>query len=294
MNLKIGVLCSGNLGLDSLHALSKYFKPQFVFTDKNSEEIIELSEKHSIPVFVGNPRKNESTRFLEPFHTDVIFSINYLFIVGNNILRHPELYAINLHGSLLPKYRGRSPHVWAIINGEKETGVTAHIMEEGCDTGDIVLQKHLKITTNDTGASILTKYKEIYPKIIIELIEQVNRGSLKRQKQDDRLATYFGKRSPEDGEINWNWQKERIRNWIRAQAYPYPGAFSYINQHKIIIDEVRFSDYGFNEDMANGLILKTEPYISLKTPNGVIELTKIRNDQIPSVRINDKLNSQCI
>jgi methionyl-tRNA formyltransferase len=293
MKLAIGLLCSGVLGLSTVRILSQNFTPQFIFTDKNSVEIIDFATTNKIPVFIGNPRKNDAAGFLLKFKTDVIFSVNYLFIVQLNILKHPRLYAINLHGSLLPKYRGRTPHVWAIINGEKETGITAHMMEEGCDTGDIVLQQKLNILEDFTGADILNEFKRIYPEMILELIRQIEDKELKCVKQDNRIATYFGKRSPDDGQINWNWQKERIYNWVRAQAQPYPGAFTKMKDQKIIIDKITYSNYGFNNEMPNGLILKDKPVILVKTPNGVVEITKIRNSQMISVNNNEKFESPC-
>ncbi len=290
MKLEIGFLCSGELGLSTLKHCAPEFMPQFIFTDKNSDEIIEFATKNEIPIFIGSPRKNDPSCFLQQFKTDVIFSINYLFIVEENILNHPDLYAINLHGSLLPKYRGRTPHVWAIINGEKETGITAHIMEMGCDTGDIVLQDIIQIGVNNTGADILNEFKTIYPKMIFKLISQIKNNQLKRIKQNNCKATYFGKRTPRDGQINWNWHKERIYNWIRAQAYPYPGAYTVLRNQTITIDQVNFSELGYENDMPNGLILKTDPTILVKTPNGVIELTKVRNNSTIAVITNEKFD----
>ncbi|HBL78247.1 MAG: hypothetical protein A2W90_16670 [Bacteroidetes bacterium GWF2_42_66] len=292
--LRVGFLCSGALGLQTLKALNRSLLPQFIFTDKNSVDIIEFAGKHSIPIFVGNPRKNVPSSFLKIFDTDIIFSINYLFIVEENIMNHPRLYAINFHGSLLPKYRGRTPHVWAIINGEKETGITAHIMEKGCDTGDILSQKKIEIQENDTGANILERYKAIYPQMVEELIEKIEGNSIKRVKQDNTKATYFGKRTPGDGQINWNWQKERIRNWVRAQADPYPGAFTKINNSKLTINQIRFTEHGYDESMPNGLILATNPKIMVKTPNGVVELTKTRENISTTLKPNDKFDSPCI
>jgi methionyl-tRNA formyltransferase len=293
MKLAIGLLCSGELGLNTVRILSQNFTPQFIFTDKNSDGIIDFATINKIPVFIGNPRKNEPAGFLQKFKTDVIFSVNYLFIVQHNILKHPRLYAINFHGSLLPKYRGRTPHVWAIINGEKETGITAHMMEEGCDTGDIVLQEKLNILEDFTGADILNEFKRIYPEMILELIRQIENNELKPVEQDNSRATYFGKRTPEDGQINWNWQKERIYNWVRAQAHPYPGAFTLLNNQKIIIDKISYSDYGFDNEMPNGLIVKNEPTILVKTPNGAVELTQVRNSETYLIKTNEKFESPC-
>ena len=89
------------------------------------------------------------------------------------------------------------------------------------------------------------------------------------------MATFFGKRTSEDGEINWDWSKERIRNWVRAQSQPYPGAFTFFNDEKLIIDEVKYHNVGFNQIDCNGSILKTKPIV-VKTANGGLELSKIR------------------
>lgn len=294
MQLKVGILCSGSLGLSTLKQIFSKIELQFIFTDINSEAIIEFAKSYKIPIFIGNPRKNCPYSFLENYKTDVIFSINYIFIVDSKIFNHPRLYAINLHGSLLPKYRGRTPHVWAIINGETETGVTAHIMEEGCDTGDIVTQKKIIIERHDTGATVLKKYQTVYPTIIFEIISKIQNGNIVSLKQNNILATYFGKRTPDDGQINWNWQKERIYNWVRAQSYPYPGAFTFINNHKLIIDWIEYTDYGFNNEMKNGLIIQVDPYFLVKTPNGVLKITKIRSMQSIEIVNNMILESPCI
>jgi methionyl-tRNA formyltransferase len=97
--------------------------------------------------------------------TDLILSINYLFLLDEEMISKLPL-AINIHGSLLPKYRGRTPHVWSIINGETKTGVTAHIIDADCDTGDIVKQIVVPIEKDDTGATILEKYEKIYPELL--------------------------------------------------------------------------------------------------------------------------------
>jgi len=117
----------------------------------------------------------------------------------------------------------------------------------------------------------------VYPEIICSLLQRVESGELARAKQDENQATYFGKRTPDDGKIDWNWQRERIHNWVRAQADPYPGAFTYLSGMKVIIDQIGFSSKGFSWDMPNGLVVGTEPEPLVKTPNGIVALRKIRN-----------------
>ena len=198
-----------------------------------------------------------------------------MFLIEEDIINFPSSYCINIHGSLLPKYRGRTPHVWSIINNETYTGVTAHIINENCDTGPIVKQEKIKITEFDTGATLLGKFSPVYMRMISELLYEAEEGLIVAKEQDETKATYFNKRTPDDGKINWSWHKERIRNWIRAQAYPYPGAFSVVNNQRVIIDEIMYTEMGFNQDIPNGKVINTNPVL-VKTANGVVELTKIR------------------
>jgi methionyl-tRNA formyltransferase len=273
--MSIGLLVSGVLGLEALKLVTNHSKPVFVFTNKTSTAIIEYCLVTNIPVFIGNPRNSSASEFLVDKHVELILSINYLFLIEKDVVNFPSKYCINIHGSLLPKYRGRTPHVWSIINNEKYTGVTAHLIDENCDTGAIVKQERIEISFNDTGASLLEKYSQVYLKMLTYLLNEVESDNLTAESQDESKATYFHKRTPDDGEINWGWQKERIRNWVRAQANPYPGAFTVLNDQRVIIDEIVYSDMGFKQDFPNGMVLGTSPVL-VKTQNGVVELSKIR------------------
>jgi len=276
MNLALFV--SGDLGFKVLdHLKESKHSIKCVYTDSNSNEIIDAANYNHLPIFTGNPRNENALRFIETYAIDIILSVNYLFLIEYSIFSKAKL-AVNIHGSLLPKYRGRTPHVWAIINNESKTGITAHLIDDGCDTGDIVKQREVIIENNDTGADILEKFNKLYVPLVDEILTDFERGRINPLPQNNKKATFFGKRTPDDGRINWAWQKERIRNWVRAQAYPYPGAFTYPEglDEKVIIDEVIFSERGFNETDLNGMIVSLNP-VCVKTPNGVLELRNIRN-----------------
>lgn len=278
--MKLGILCSGHLGFEVLQHLTVRHVVDFVFTDKQSASIIQYCEKNAIALFKGNPRKNESNIFIKDRNIDVLISINYLFLIEKELIELPARLSFNVHGSMLPKYRGRTPHVWSIINGETETGITAHLIDEGCDTGGIIEQLAVPIEPSDSGASILRKFNKLYVPLIDNVLEKIATNTVTVREQDHQKATFFGKRTPADGIIDWNWQKERIRNWVRAQMAPYPGAFSFYDNKKITIDEVSFCDNGFDYDMPNGLILEVDPHVLVKTTNGVIRLSKIREKNI--------------
>ena len=289
MNLALFV--SGGLGFKVLdHLMESKHSIKCVYTDSNSNEIIDTANDNHLPIFIGNPRNERALRFIDAHTIDIILSINYLFLIERSLFSKAEL-AVNIHGSLLPKYRGRTPHVWAIINNESKTGVTAHLIDDGCDTGDIIKQKEVVINNNDRGADILEKFNKLYIPLVDEILIDFERGSITPIPQNNKNATFFGKRTPDDGRINWGWQKERIRNWVRAQAYPYPGAFTYYEglDEKVIIDEVVFSDMGFNETDRNGLIVSLNP-ICVKTPNGVLEIRNIRNlERLSFLEVGQKL-----
>lgn len=271
--MEIGLLISGNLGLKVFSNILESYSVNFVLTDKSSSQIIDLCSKHNIKCFAGNPRKGKALSAFPDLACDVLLSVNYLFVIDKDIIILPKKIAVNFHGSLLPKYRGRTPHVWAIINNEKETGVTAHIIDENCDTGPIIEQRKFAIGETETGANILEKFNAIYPGFVADVLKNIKSGNFSMTEQNNSFATYFGKRTSDDGLIDWNWQKERINNWVRSQANPYPGAFTFYDSKKIIIHRLEFSEFGFNFEMPNGLIVAIEnekPII--KTPNGCVKL----------------------
>jgi methionyl-tRNA formyltransferase len=286
--MKLGLLISGGLGFEIFRKIKDLHEVVFVFTDKHSNDIIEFAKQNSIPRFIGNPRNNSTTEFIKDKFIEVLVSVNYLYLIDNHLIELPSKLAFNIHGSLLPKYRGRTPHVWAIINNESITGITAHVIDSGCDTGPILNQIKVDIEPNDTGNTILEKFKSLYFPLLYGVLNQIDAGTYSLTFQDESFATYFGKRTPEDGRIKWDWQKERIRNWVRAQAYPYPGAFSCYKNKKIIIDELVFVERGFNYEIPNGSIIAVNPLL-IKTSNGVVELKQVRNLD-HNIQVGDILN----
>ena len=300
--MNICLLVSGNLGNLVFRDLYKNgFSIQTIFTNKHSKEIIDFAKQKQIPVFIGNPRKGKANAFIKEYiDCDVLLSVNYLYIIENDLIQLPKQYAINVHGSLLPKYRGRTPHVWAIINGEKETGITAHLISPEVDKGAILKQQIVPIETTDTGGDILQKYNIAYPSFIKTVLTELEKGAIKPFEQEHHKATYFGKRTPKDGQINWDWSKERIYNWIRAQAKPYPGAFTFVGEknenQKLTIHKAVFSDFGFKQEQKNGTILhiekaeKTIEQIIVKTPNGALTLSKLEGGALESIIQNTILH----
>lgn len=272
--MRVAFLVSGDLGEVVLCHFIPKFEVVFVLTDKNSSGVIEKCERCNIPIYTGNPRKEKIKDFISELECDVIASINYLFLIDKKIIQLAKGLIFNIHGSLLPRYRGRTPHVWAIINGETKTGVTAHCIDEGCDTGAIIEQISVNIEPEDTGAVILEKFKRLYIPLAAKVFKLYKDNKIKLVLQDESKATFFGKRTSEDGKIDWNWGVDRIINWVRAQAHPYPGAFTIYKGQRITINKATVSDYGFNYKMNNGMILSSSPLV-IKCATGAIQLDDV-------------------
>ncbi|TNE54225.1 MAG: methionyl-tRNA formyltransferase [Bacteroidetes bacterium] len=281
--LKIGLLVSGGLGLHCLTEITRHFDVRFVLTNKSSTEIIQFCEQMQISCFVGNPRKSDHRKITGQSEIDLLFSINYLYLIEEDLIRLPKIAALNIHGSLLPKFRGRTPHVWAIIQGEKYTGITVHHIEAACDTGDIVHQEKIEILPKHTGADILDIFALRYPEIVLGILKKISLGEeLPRIEQDESQASYFGKRTPEDGQINWDKSAQEVVNWVRAQSHPYPGAFTFYEGNKVIIDEVcEVREEIDSETGTPGEIILNGETPLVRVKDGFVRVLRFR-DKIPN------------
>lgn len=194
-----------------------------------------LGQKYDIPVFTINQDINNYFSDFEALKPDFALVIGWYYLLPKNFCKILKKGAAGIHGSLLPKYRGNAPLVWAMINGEKKTGVSFFYFDDGVDTGDIISQKSFTIENKDTIKDVLNKTTNAAKEVLLEKMPEIQNGSVKVTKQDHSKATIFPKRSPKDGEINWEWDTNRIKNFINAQTRPYPGAFTFINDKKVII-----------------------------------------------------------
>ena len=157
---------------------------------------------------------------------DYIFSFYYRYMIPAQILACAKIAALNMHGSLLPKYRGRAPVNWAILHGETQTGATLHIMEAKPDAGDIVGQSAVSIGPDETATDIFGKVSDAAVNVIKEVLPSLTQGKVPRRPNDLKKGSYFGGRKPSDGQIHWNQNATQIHNLVRAVAPPYPGAFT--------------------------------------------------------------------
>lgn len=176
----------------------------------------------------------KSVRILEKMDLDLIIVVSFGEILSSEILKIPKAGCINLHASLLPKYRGAAPVAWAIMRGEKITGVTTFWLSEKMDTGDIILQKEVNIDPSDTKGTLEEKLSGAGAMLLKETVERINNGSAQRHKQIDTDATYAPKIKKTDGLIDWNRSASDIHNKIRAMN-PWPVAYTFLNSKRIEI-----------------------------------------------------------
>lgn len=263
------VLGYHNMGCAGIEALLRHgFEIVAVFTHRDDPQeaiwfrsVAELAAAKGIPVYapddINHPLWVERIRAMQP---DLLFSFYYRHMVRPPILEIPAVGCLNLHGSLLPKYRGRCPVNWVLVNGEKDTGVTLHYMTPRPDDGDIVAQRRVPIGDDDTAQTLFDHCVRAAVELLDEALPALRRGAAPRMPQDATQATYFGGRKPADGEIDWNRSAREVRNLVRAVTAPYPGAFSYRSGRKCLFWSVR-ETVGPESGAAPGTVLSTHPLV---------------------------------
>jgi methionyl-tRNA formyltransferase len=189
------------------------------------DSVAELAALHGIPTITpDNPNTPEVVAQIRALQPDLFFSFYYREMLKRELLEIPWRGALNMHGSLLPKYRGRVPVNWAIIHGETETGSTLHYMTEKPDNGNIVAQQAVPILPNDTALQVFQKVTVAAEMALNDCLPDLLAGRAKALKQDLSKGAYFGGRKAEDGIIDWTKSAQELHNLVRAVAPPYPGA----------------------------------------------------------------------
>ncbi|WP_449064575.1 methionyl-tRNA formyltransferase [Planomonospora algeriensis] len=199
-----------------------------------SDSVAELAEEHGIPVLLRNrPDDEELMLRLKEARPDLIVANNWRTWIPPEIFTLPRYGTLNVHDSLLPAYAGFSPLIWALINGEKEVGVTAHMMDEELDAGDIVLQRAVPVGPEDTATDLFHRTVDLIEPVVTEALGLIASGRTDWTPQDRSKASFFHKRSIEDGNIDWTWPAEDITRLVRAQSDPYPNAFTYYRGERL-------------------------------------------------------------
>ena len=267
--MKAVVLAYHTIGCRGIEALLRNgFEIAAVFTHQDDpdeniwfESVAELAASRNIPVYapedINHPLWVKKIREIAP---DIIFSFYYRNLIRLPILDMPPAGCLNLHGSFLPRYRGRVPINWVLVNCEKETGVTLHYMTSRPDDGDILCQKSIEISDGDTARSLHEKAATTTSAMLDEILPLIVEGTAPRHPQDHSKATYYGGRGPEDGEIDWSGSAMEVRGLVRAVTRPFPGAFSHVGDRKSffwMVTEVEDQGKGSRP----GTVLSVDPMV---------------------------------
>jgi methionyl-tRNA formyltransferase len=245
-----------------------------------------------IPVFT--PEKTNTPEWIEriaAFRPDLILSAYYRHMISTKILSVARLGGFNIHGSLLPKYRGRAPINWAVLHGEPRIGMTLHRMVQRADAGAIVDQDGVDMGPRDTAEQAFRKVLPCARRILARQIDALLAGTAPESPQDETQATTFRGRTPEDGRIDWTQTSTRIFNLIRAVTDPYPGAFTDVNGARLMVWWAEpESDAARGRRGAAGEILSLSPLV-VATGDGALELTNVEWRGVPGseLRLGDRL-----
>jgi methionyl-tRNA formyltransferase len=223
------------------------------------------------PATLKNDKFAEQIKILQP---DFLVVIAFGHILSEKILQLPKFGAINIHASLLPKYRGPAPIQWAVINAEPYTGVTTMFMDKGMDTGNILLTKKEPILPEDTAATLHDRMAKTGAELLVKTLKGLAANQIKSIPQDHSKATYAPLLKKRDGRINWQRSAEKLEPFIRGMT-PWPGAFTFHNEKRLKI--IKATPISESVSKAPGTILKAFPdELRVATGKGVLSILEIQ------------------
>lgn len=234
-----------------------------------------MAERAGVPVL--QPLKIRTPEFLQAlsaWQPDLIAVAAYGRILHTPILQLPPKGCVNVHGSLLPKYRGAAPVQWAVINGEVKTGITTMLMDEGMDTGAMLLQEELEISPDDTAGTLAPRLAELGGRLLVDTITQLKAGTLTPKKQDDGLATLAPLLKKEDGLIDWTMKATALADRVRGLS-PWPGAYTFLGDERWNIWKA-VSHADTMTDEPGTIVTVNKQAIVVATGDGMLDIREIQ------------------
>jgi methionyl-tRNA formyltransferase len=258
------------------------------------ESVADLARSHGIqPAVFPETGGADALAKVRAAAPELLLSFYYRDILPAAIFGLPRLGAFNMHGSLLPKYRGRAPVNWAVVNGEDRTGATLHVMTEKADAGDIVDQEAVPIGPEDTAIEVQGRVTAAAVAILGRRLEDLKAGRAPRRPQNESQATTFPRRSPEDGRIEWSKKtSQEVHNLVRAVTHPYPGAFSdVLGKGRIYIWKTRVPNLGAHDNFP-GQIRQEQGHLYVACADDTyVEILSLQREGEPEVSAQDfKIN----
>lgn len=232
-------------------------------------------------------RTPEFMQALSAWQPDLIAVAAYGRILHTPILRLPPMGCVNVHGSLLPKYRGAAPVQWAVINGETETGITTMLMDEGMDTGPMLLQEKLEILPDDTAGTLAPRLAELGGRLLVQTIARLKAGTLTPQKQEDEQATMAPLLKKEDGLIDWTLGAKSLANRVRGLS-PWPGAYTFFGEERWNIWQA-VSNVHSKADKPGTIVAVNKQAIVVATGDGLLEIREVQTANSKRMAVNQFL-----
>ena len=279
MNNKLIVCAYHNVGYRCVSELLRQGADiALIFTHEDSsteeiwfESVRELAERQGIPCLTSDINLPQNVERIREAAPDFIFSFYYRTMIKPALLEIPQQGALNLHGSFLPRYRGRVPVNWVVINGESETGATLHYMVEKPDAGDMVDQERVSIAFTDTAYDVFGKVTDAAVTVISRAWPLLRDGKAARIPMNLAEGSYFGGRKPADGRIDWTKSAVQIYNLVRGVTHPYPGAFTSLGGDTVVI----WQAWPVAGSGAPGRIVSQNPLL-VGTGDGLLEIRSLQ------------------
>jgi len=252
--------------IDSGHEVTlvvTHFDSMDEYEVASNYSVKDYADQHGIPVIQCRAANNETVRKITKIQPDIIVSSNWRRRISSSVTQSAQFGGINVHPSLLPKYGGFAPISWAIINGEVETGITIHIIDEEIDLGDIILQERVAIGFNDTATEVFHRTTPLIARMVPEALHQIGSRTAIRIPQDRSQATFFHKRLERDIRIDWTRTNIEVYNLVRAQSDPFPNTYTFLKGNKLRIKKASLADPRYRG---------TPGRVFTRTPDGVVVL----------------------
>lgn len=293
--IKIGYFADGPWSHKAFEQINADKTMQIVFImvryDKQDATLIEYAKKYEIPLLLHkNINSSEFLEEVKQYNADLFVSMSFNQIFGKTVREMPPLKTINCHAGKLPYYRGRNILNWVLINDEKEFGITVHYIDQGIDTGDIILQKTYEITDEDSYASLLERAYIGCADLLYQAIRLIQKDQVHAicQKDIDEVGMYCGRRMEGDELLDWNQSSRDIFNFVRSICKPGPQATAFIRGKKICINKVRLIEKAcVYKNTVGQVVGKSESGFFVKTKDTIVEVIEYTYDG--KIQIGDRL-----
>lgn len=251
----------------------------------------QLAEQHNIPVFQPKSlRPEENQRLVNDLNADIMVVVAYGLILPLAVLNMPKLGCINVHGSLLPRWRGAAPIQRSLWAGDSETGITIMQMDEGLDTGDMLYKLTCSISPEDTSATLYNKLAQLGPEALLKTLEKLATGTIKAEKQDNSQANYAEKLSKEEAKLDWTLSAVQLERCIRA-FNPWPVSYFIVDEQPVKVwgAEALSSNHG---KLPGTIVDANKSGIQIATAQGILNITQLQPAGKKMMSAQDLLNSR--